>query len=76
MASCLIVNVADADYDRKLPKGQEPTFWHGTRDAAETECLRLAKAIPDGQFVIFEAAAEAIPTRTDPEVYLIVPRAL
>lgn len=76
MAACLIVNVAEQDYDRKLEAGHEPRFLHGTRDAAETECLRLAKLIPEGEFVIFEAVAQAVPTRTNPEVYRIEPTQL
>ena len=74
MRAWIIINMVDQDYDRKLDEGHRPSFLHGSRELAEAEALRLAKAIPEGDFWIFEAVASAVPTRTDPSVFLIAAR--
>lgn len=61
----LIANIANAapkyswDACDRLPEKDRPSYLHENRASAEVEMLRLAKLIPDGHFVLFQAVAVA-----------------
>lgn len=60
----MIVDTAGAteQYDGLcLEKNKRPGYMHTDNEKAEKELLRLQKRYPDGQFVLLEAVAVAVP---------------